>query len=152
MKLLWIGSLMVASSLLGSSGIAQPSPSQAEVIAVESSGDPLAYQFVVTIESPDTGCDQYANWWEVLTPEGELLYRRILFHSHVDEQPFTRSGGAVAISPEQEVIVRAHMDPDGYGVQAMKGTVAEGFEVVELPLDFAVDVASQDPVHPGCAF
>ncbi|NJL97889.1 MAG: hypothetical protein HC924_03185 [Synechococcaceae cyanobacterium SM2_3_2] len=152
MKRLWIGILMISSSLLGSPGTAQPLSPQAEVIAVEISGDPLAYQFAVTIESPDTGCDQYANWWEVLTPEGELLYRRILFHSHVDEQPFTRSGGAVALSPEQEVIVRAHLDPDGYGTQAMQGTVAEGFETVELPLDFAVDLASQDPVHPGCAF
>ena len=65
----------------------------AAVEDVSVSGDPGRYQFAVTIRSDETGCDQYADWWEVVSESGDLLYRRILAHSHVDEQPFARSGG-----------------------------------------------------------
>ncbi len=60
----------------------------AEVSEVEATGQANNYTLAVTVSSPDTGCDSYADWWEVITPEGELLYRRVLLHSHVDEQPF----------------------------------------------------------------
>ncbi len=88
--------------------------STAKVLQVEATGKPNNYTFAVTVSSPDTGCDCYADWWEVITPEGELLYRRILLHSHVKEQPFRRTGGVVNIQPQQKVIVRVHMFPDGY--------------------------------------
>ncbi|MEM9004432.1 MAG: hypothetical protein AAGE59_13025 [Cyanobacteria bacterium P01_F01_bin.86] len=124
----------------------------AQVTAVETTGNPSAYTFAVTLQSPDTGCDQYANWWEVVSAEGELLYRRILAHSHVDEQPFRRSGGPVAIAPDQTVIVRAHMDPQGYGTQAMQGTIATGFEEVTLQDGFATNLATAEPQPNGCAY
>ena len=88
----------------------------------------------------------------MLTEDGTLVYRRILAHSHADEQPFVRSGGAVAITEKTVVIVRAHMSPGGYGGQAMKGTVQAGFETVDLAADFAVDVETEDPQPSGCAF
>ncbi len=124
----------------------------ADVIDVEARGEPGDYRFSVTVESPDTGCDQYADWWEVLSTDGELLHRRILAHSHVNEQPFTRSGGPVDIDADETVIVRAHMNTTGYGGQAMRGSVEEGFSPVELPVDFAADVEDQEPQPTGCAF
>lgn len=124
----------------------------ADVVDVSARGEPGHYTFEVTVKSPDTGCDQYADWWEVLSTEGELLHRRILAHSHVDEQPFARSGGPVAIDTDETVIVRAHMNTTGYGGQAMRGSVDEGFRPVELPDDFAVDVEDQEPQPSGCAF
>ncbi|MGB7440218.1 MAG: hypothetical protein WA919_04060 [Coleofasciculaceae cyanobacterium] len=127
-------------------------PPSAEVLSVSTTGSPGSYTFSVTIDSTDTGCDQYADWWEVLSEEGELIYRRVLLHSHVDEQPFTRSGGLVAIATNQVVIVRGHMHPSGYGTQAQRGTVAEGFKPVTLPQGFAAAVASQEPQPPGCNF
>ncbi|MEL6911850.1 MAG: hypothetical protein AAFO85_16860, partial [Cyanobacteria bacterium J06598_4] len=105
----------------------------AKVVAVEATGTGNNYTFAVTISSPDTGCDRYANWWEVVTPEGELLYRRVLLHSHADEQPFTRNGGTVAVLPEQPIIVRVHMSDGGYSAIAQQGTVAAGFSEVQLP-------------------
>ena len=36
----------------------------ADVTAVEVRGEEGAYTFSVTVSSPDTGCDQYADWWE----------------------------------------------------------------------------------------
>jgi hypothetical protein len=124
----------------------------ADVISVQVTGNPNAYQFSVEIASPDQGCQQYADWWEVLTEEGQLVYRRILTHSHVNEQPFTRSGGPVAIEADMIVIVRAHMHPGGYGGKALMGTVQSGFEEVELAPDLAADVESEPPLPTGCAF
>ena len=132
--------------------VTQSGPASAEVLKVSATGDPGAYTFSVTILSPDTGCDQYANWWEVLSLDGQLRYRRILLHSHVNEQPFTRSGGPAPIQPNEAVIVRAHMHPGGYGPSAQQGTVAAGFTPVTLPADFAATVAEQSPQPSGCNF
>ncbi len=124
----------------------------ADVVSVEVTGSPNVYQFSVGIASPDEGCHQYADWWEVLTKEGELVHRRILGHSHVNEQPFVRSGGPVAIGADTIVVVRAHMHPGGYGGRVMRGTVQTGFEEMELESDFAAEVESEPPQPTGCAF
>lgn len=115
-------------------------------------GTPRSYTLSVGVKSPDQGCQQYADWWEVLTEEGKLIYRRILTHSHVDEQPFVRSGGPVAIAPDQVVWVRAHMHPGGYGGTALKGSVQTGFAKADLNPQFAVDLAKAPPLPQSCAF
>lgn len=122
------------------------------VIRVTATGEDGRYNFSVTLLSGDTGCEHYADWWEVLTPEGQLLYRRILAHSHVDEQPFTRSGGPVAISAARSVIVRAHTNDGGYLPQAMRGSLEGDFTVETLDGDFARSVERQSPQPDGCAF
>jgi hypothetical protein len=131
---------------------AQEQKGVADVIAVDVTGEPQAYQFSVEVRSPDTGCDQYADWWEVLREDGTLVYRRILAHSHGEEQPFVRSGGPVAIAPETVVVVRAHMHPGGYGGTAFKGSVAGGFTEAEIGADFAEGVEQSPPQPDGCAF
>ena len=77
----------------------------------------------VTVEHPDTGWDDYADGWDVLTPNGTVIkpdpdspFTRLLLHPHVNEQPFTRSQSGIII-PEgvAEVRVRAHDLVDGYG-------------------------------------
>ncbi|MCJ7717902.1 MAG: hypothetical protein MUO54_15480 [Anaerolineales bacterium] len=124
----------------------------ADVLSVEVAGSPNAYQFSVEISSPDAGCDQYADWWEVLNEDGQLLYRRVLLHSHVSEQPFVRSGGPVNIEAETVVLVRAHMNNTGYGGQTIKGSVQSGFNEVQLSADFAADAESKPPLPEGCDF
>ena len=124
----------------------------ADVVAVEVNGSAGSYSFSVTVASKETGCEQFADWWEVLSEDGELLYRRVLLHSHVDEQPFVRSGGPVAIAAAQTVWVRAHMNTVGYGGKALRGTVAGGFMTEALAADFAAGVAEQDPLPQGCDF
>ena len=137
---------------------ASPTPSTppeafATVTEVEvTAGEPGTYTLAVTLQSPDTGCDRYANWWEVLDREGNLIYRRILAHSHVEEQPFRRTGGTVALQPDDVAIVRGHMYPDGYGTQAMQGTVEAGFEAVSLPPGFAANLADAEPQPRRCDF
>lgn len=122
----------------------------ASVVSVQTSGSEQNYQFSVGISSPDEDCDQYANWWEVVSPAGELLYRRILAHSHPAEQPFIRSGGPVEIDADTEVIVRAHMHPTGYGGTVYRGSVAGGFEAVSLPADFAPELREAAPLPSIC--
>ncbi len=126
--------------------------SQAAVVSISVSGEPGTYNFSVTVSSPDEGCIQYADWWEIVSQDGELIYRRILLHSHVDEQPFTRSGGPVPIEADTIVLVRAHMQPGGYGGLAMKGSLEQGFEQVELSADFAANLLETLPLPEGCNF
>ena len=49
------------------------------------------YQISVTLLHADTGWDHYANRWDVLDEDGNVLGTRVLAHPHVNEQPFTRS-------------------------------------------------------------
>jgi hypothetical protein len=133
-------------------GVVAMSTPAADVIGVQVSGAPGAYQFNVTIRSPDTGCQQYADWWEVVSEDGRLLYRRVLLHSHVDEQPFTRSGGPVSIQAGTVVWVRAHMNTGGYGGVAFKGSAKAGFKQAVPDAEFAVGLAKQAPLPDGCDF
>ncbi len=128
------------------------SGSHANVELVSVSGGPNFYSFSVTVRSPDTGCERYADWWEVLSSEGQLIYRRVLLHSHAGEQPFTRSGGPINVQPEETIIVRAHMNDTGYGGVALRGSVVAGFTPTSLPPAFAGEVAEQQPKPQGCAF
>ena len=124
----------------------------ADVAAVSVSGAPGAYTFSVTVSSPDTGCERYADWWEVLDADGRLLYRRVLLHSHVNEQPFTRGGGPVDVDAEQAVWVRAHMFPDGYGGVWYTGSAASGFAAGTPPEGLGAGVETRAPLPDGCAF
>ena len=74
------------------------------------------WSFDVTVEHPDTGWEDYADGWQVETPEGEILGVRILVHPHVGEQPFTRSlGGVIVPEDVTEVRIRPHDLVSGYG-------------------------------------
>lgn len=115
----------------------------ASIISVSSSGNAENYNFNIGISSPDRGCKQYANWWEVITEDGNtLIYRRILGHGHVNEQPFVQSGGAVSITENQVVIVRAHMNTSGYGTTVFRGSVSNGFTKGTVTIDFANNLAT----------
>jgi hypothetical protein len=121
-----------------------------EVVAVTGEGG--SYTFSVTVRSPDSGCDEFADWWEVLSESGDLIYRRVLLHSHVDEQPFNRTGGPVKVQPRETVLVRAHMSTTGYGGVALRGSVTDGFSVAEIPSGFGDGVEVEQPLPTGCAF
>jgi hypothetical protein len=126
--------------------------SQAMILSVKVSGEAGGYNISVTVSSADEGCSQYADWWEVVNEDEELVYRRILLHSHVDEQPFTRSGGPVPIESNEEVIVRVHMNNSGYRSQAMIGSPEQGFELIELSPGFAANLGEIQPLPGDCGF
>jgi len=123
----------------------------AKIVGVECKGQPNNYTFSVTIESEETGCNQYADWWEVVTPDSVLIYRRILAHSHVNEQPFTRSGGVIDVGADEFIYVRAHMNNAGYGSVVYSGTPREEL-MPDTIMDFAASLALQEPLPDGCDF
>jgi hypothetical protein len=90
---------------------------EAVVVAVEATPEATGtWRFSVTVRHTDTGWDHYADKWQVIGPDGTVLGERVLLHPHVDEQPFTRSLGGVAIpSDAADVTVRAHDTVDGWG-------------------------------------
>ena len=124
----------------------------ASVTDISVNGSAGRYTFQVEISSPDTGCNQYANWWEIVSEDGNLIYRRILLHSHVDDQPFTRGGGPADISADTNVWIRAHMNNSGYGGQVYFGSVRNGFEALNHPEDFALKLENEEPLPDDCAF
>lgn len=113
------------------------------VRAVEGAGG--TWTFHVTVEHPDTGWEDYADGWDVVTPDGQVLkadpedpFTRLLLHPHVDEQPFTRSQSGLTIPPGvDEVTVRAHDLVDGYGGDEVTVDLSAGsgpdFEVERQP-------------------
>lgn len=74
-----------------------------------------SYTFKVTVRSPDTGWDKYADAWEVRSPDGAILGTRVLTHPHETEQPFTRSLDSVTV-PEgvDEVVIAARDNVEGF--------------------------------------
>ena len=90
---------------------------EADVVGVKaSSGKDGTWSFSVTVRHDDEGWDHYADKWEVLGQDGEVLGSRVLLHPHVSEQPFTRSLSGVKI-PEgvQRIFIRARDSVHGYG-------------------------------------
>lgn len=99
------------------------------------------WRFDVTVRHPDTGWEDYADGWDVMTPDGQVLkvdeddpFTRLLLHPHENEQPFTRSQSGIVV-PEgvTVVIVRAHDLVDGFGGREIEVDLTveqgSGFEV-----------------------
>ncbi|HEX9621373.1 MAG TPA: hypothetical protein VF989_14620 [Polyangiaceae bacterium] len=135
----------------------------ANVTAVSVTGSAQSYTFNVSVESADVDCTQYADWWEVLREDGSLVYRRILEHSHTDENgtsdpdapgnTFTRSGGPVDVAENETVVVVAHMSVGGYDGMVMRGSVLEGFATApDMDAEFAAGVENDEPQPAGCLF
>lgn len=124
------------------------------IIEVVTSGNEGGYTFDVTIESSDLDCTQFADWWEVITEDGTLVYRRILTHPHTEGMsgnPVTRGGGPVAITADQTVIIRGHMNNAGYIGLPMRGSVNGGFvQTNEIAGTFASDLADDEPQPVEC--
>jgi len=125
---------------------------RADVIDVTATGEEQDWLFDVSLLSDDEGCDHYADWWEVVGEDGTLLFRRILRHSHVDEQPFTRDGGPVTIAGDQLVWVRGHQNDRGYGGSTMTGTVLGGFETADWPAGLGTGLEDQEPQPEPCLY
>ncbi len=96
---------------------AQASAGQADVLQAEIQGEADGrFTIAATLRHADTGWSHYADRWEVIGPQGEILGKRVLWHPHEQEQPFTRSLAGVYIQPTYTwVKIRAHDSKHGYG-------------------------------------
>jgi len=79
---------------------------------------PGSCSFAVTLEHDDEGWHHYANKWDVMSLDGQILGSRVLYHPHENEQPFTRSLSGVIV-PEgiSQVKIRAMDSVHGYSKQ-----------------------------------
>lgn len=77
--------------------------------------DAERWTFAVTVRHDDQDPAHWADWWRVRTVEGTELGRRVLLHSHVGEQPFTRDGEVRIPRGVQRVVVEAHDKVHGLG-------------------------------------
>ncbi len=103
--------LLIPAMLISLSAFA----GQAEIVAVDAVKNGDSYRFDVTLRHADTGWDHYADGWEVMSVDGEVLGKRVLAHPHVNEQPFTRSLPGVKIPhATRSVFIRAHDSVHGY--------------------------------------
>ena len=102
-----LGYLLVACLWIPFSALAGE-PVIEDVVVEESVAG--GFNFSVTVRHEDEGWGHFADKWIILAPDSEtVLGERVLFHPHIDEQPFTRSLRAVLV-PEQykQVRVRVH--------------------------------------------
>ena len=114
-------------SLFLSGAVASSAPAnEADVLEVKVKCRAQVCDFAVTVKHADEGWQHYADGWEVLGEDGEVLATRVLRHPHMQEQPFTRALAGVKIPlGTTRVTVRAHDKVHEHG----------GAEVsVEIPL------------------
>jgi len=111
--------LVCCAMLCGASacGSIAASAGEADVVGVKVTKTGAdTYSFDVTLKHADTGWKHYANKWEVVGPDGKVLGTRVLYHPHVNEQPFTRSLSGVKIHASvSDVTVRAYDSEHGAG-------------------------------------
>ena len=128
------------------------------------------YTFEVTVQSPDENCSNYADWVEVINPDGKLKRREVYSQPHLDVPTFSATLTSVDIQPDEEVIIRAHFhgtyasgeDPlvdsvlreriggryekSGYTDQALRGSVVEGFKSVRISEQYANWLEKKEPL------
>lgn len=75
---------------------------------IQAAGGDNMFRVDVTIKHADTGWDHYANQWDILDENGELLGSRVLHHPHENEQPFTRSLSLMIPAQVTTVTIIAH--------------------------------------------
>lgn len=76
------------------------------------------WRFDVTVRHNDQGWDHYADLWQVVDMQDNVLGERVLLHPHDTEQPFTRSQSGISIPADtMRVVVRAKCNVHGFGGQ-----------------------------------
>ena len=115
--------MLCVTVVLGAVGLVAPKAGYAGEAAVEaataSSSGGGVYTISATVRHGDTGWEHYADAFRVEAPDGTVLGTRILYHPHVDEQPFTRSlGGVVIPAGIKTVLVRAKDKVHGWAKDA----------------------------------
>jgi hypothetical protein len=107
---------IVCLLLLSSSPHWQVQAGEVDVVEVRlKQQSPGIYSASVTLKHNDQGWKHFANRWEILDLQGNLLATRVLAHPH-SEQPFTRQLTDISIPDGvDQVRVRGHDLVHNYG-------------------------------------
>jgi hypothetical protein len=69
----------------------------------------------VTLKHRDTSWSHYADNWRIVDAKGNVLGDRVLYHPHVNEQPFTRSLSNITLPKgTRTVYIEAHDKEHGW--------------------------------------
>ena len=115
-------SILLLPGLLALSAVTTADAGDVKILAADmhKRGDNI-WMVNVTLEHEDTGWDHYANNWRVVDEQGNVLGNRILYHPHVNEQPFTRGQNGVKIPEGIETIyIEAHDKVHGWTQNRLK--------------------------------
>ncbi|MEM6741245.1 MAG: hypothetical protein AAF646_14120 [Pseudomonadota bacterium] len=107
-------------------GLALPLPSvadPAEVLRAEARETGGTWTVSVTLRHPDTGWDDYADGWRIVTEAGDIVGTRELLHPHVNEQPFTRSLSGVALPTGEPLFVESSTNVTGWSGEKLPLTL-----------------------------
>ena len=76
----------------------------------------------VTLKHADSGWDHYADGWRVVSDTGQELGKRVLYHPHVHEQPFTRSLANLQLDEDKHKIIyiEAHDSVSGWSTERLR--------------------------------
>ena len=92
-----------------------------EVVKTEFVHQGGSWSVSTTLRHKDTGWDHYADQWRVVDRSGKVLGKRILYHPHEHEQPFTRSQSGIRIPETTTVVfVEAHDKVHGWSAQRVQ--------------------------------
>lgn len=87
-----------------------------DIVGIDVTRHGMSWRFSVTLDHEDQGWDHFADAWQILDADGNLLAERELMHPHVNERPFTRSLNAVTLPDgTRTVYIRARCSVEGWG-------------------------------------
>jgi len=110
--------LLMALALLFSTATFASEIDIVQVILTNNAG---SWRADVTLKHADTGWKHYADGWRLVDEQGNVLGNRVLYHPHVDEQPFTRSLSGFNIPQDKKIIfVEAHDFERGWSKKRVK--------------------------------
>jgi len=114
MKHFFLSVLLLMSSMVHASEV--------EIVSAEAECDKGRYcLFRATLRHADSGWNHYANLWQVMTTDGKLLVKRVLYHPHVNEQPFTRNSARIHVPASiKQVVIMAGDLPNGINSKPYK--------------------------------
>lgn len=94
---------------------------EVEIVNVYMQQTDSGWRAEVTLKHHDTSWEHYADAWRIVDGNGHLYKTRVLFHPHINEQPFTRSLANILIPADQSIVyVEAHDKKHGWSTQRVK--------------------------------
>lgn len=121
-----IGILLVAISLCsGALWVCNACAGEVKILAAKFEQKRSSWTVRVTLKHDDSGWKHYADGWRVVDEKGNQLAKRILYHPHVNEQPFTRSQANIKLDDEGIVYVEAHDNVHGWSADRVKVNLSQ---------------------------
>ena len=113
---------LLMASLLAFFAVSAVYANDVKILAVDlyNSND-SSWLVKVTLQHNDSGWDHYADNWQVVDADGNVLGNRVLQHPHVNEQPFTRDLSGVKVPDGVTIIyIKAHDKVHGWTKNSLK--------------------------------